>query len=157
MILGLCVEQSGSGPEIRDDAMNKLGPMGCRYGGQFAYVEIINSMTTPSRFTSAVALSTPIMSVAYLSLGMIGYWSRGRGVQEIIIFGTGMDVWSRIAAGAILFQVHVTACKQKRISGFNEPLQNGSVSCWEFCACTAHESANDDEHVQYRVSSFCCS
>jgi hypothetical protein len=62
-------------------------------------------MKKPGRFSSAVALSTPIMSVAYLSLGMIGYWSRGRGVQEIIIFGTGMDAWSRIAAGAILFQV----------------------------------------------------
>ena len=45
------------------------------------------------------------MSVAYLALGAIGYWSQGRCVQEIIIFGTGFDTWSRIAAGAILFQV----------------------------------------------------
>ena len=45
------------------------------------------------------------MSVAYLALGAIGYWSQGRSVQEIIIFGTGFDVWSRVAAGAILFQV----------------------------------------------------
>lgn len=78
----------------------------CRYGGQFAYVEIMNSMKKPAQFTSAVALATPIMSGAYLCLGMIGYWSRGRSVEEIIIFGTGMDVWSRVAAGAILFQVH---------------------------------------------------
>ena len=63
-------------------------------------------MKKPAQFTSAVALATPIMSGAYLCLGMIGYWSRGRGVQEIIIFGTGVDVWSRVAAGAILFQVH---------------------------------------------------
>lgn len=74
------------------------------YGGQFAYVEIMHSMKKPALFTSAVALATPIMSGAYLCLGMIGYWSQGRGVQEIIIFGTGMDVWSRVAAGAILFQ-----------------------------------------------------
>ena len=45
------------------------------------------------------------MSIAYLALGAIGYWSQGQSVQEIIIFGTGFDVWSRIAAGAILFQV----------------------------------------------------
>lgn len=76
----------------------------CRYGGQFAYVEIINSMRQPGRFTSAVSASTPVMSVAYLALGAIGYWSQGVGVQEIIIFGTGFDTWSRIAAGAILFQ-----------------------------------------------------
>ncbi|CAL5220298.1 g2283 [Coccomyxa viridis] len=74
------------------------------YGGQFAYVEIMNSMRQPGRFTSAVSTSTPVMSVAYLALGAIGYWSQGMGVQEIIIFGTGYDTWSRIAAGAILFQ-----------------------------------------------------
>ena len=68
-------------------------------------VEIMNSMRQPGRFTSAVSTSTPVMSVAYLALGAIGYWSQGMGVQEIIIFGTGYDTWSRIAAGAILFQV----------------------------------------------------
>ena len=62
-------------------------------------------MRQPGRFTSAVSASTPVMSVAYLALGAIGYWSQGRSVQEIIIFGTGFDVWSRVAAGAILFQV----------------------------------------------------
>ncbi len=62
-------------------------------------------MRQPGRFTSAVSASTPVMSVAYLALGAIGYWSQGMGVQEIIIFGTGYDTWSRIAAGAILFQV----------------------------------------------------
>ena len=97
--------QSNSNTRRSRGNLNSNLGLACRYGGQFAYVEIINSMKKPARFTSAVALSTPIMSVAYLSLGVIGYWSRGRGVQEIIIFGTGMDVWSRIAAGAILFQV----------------------------------------------------
>ncbi len=63
-------------------------------------------MRQPGRFTSAVSFSTPVMSVAYLALGAIGYWSQGMGVQEIIIFGTGYDTWSRIAAGAILFQVN---------------------------------------------------
>ena len=62
-------------------------------------------MRQPGRFTSAVSFSTPVMSVAYLALGAIGYWSQGMGVQEIIIFGTGYDTWSRVAAGAILFQV----------------------------------------------------
>ena len=83
----------------------KQRPWPRRYGGQFAYVEIMNSMRQPGRFTSAVSTSTPVMSVAYLALGAIGYWSQGMGVQEIIIFGTGYDTWSRIAAGAILFQV----------------------------------------------------
>lgn len=83
----------------------------CRYGGQFAYVEIINSMRQPGRFTAAVSAATPVMSVAYLALGAIGYWSQGMGVQEIIIFGTGFDTWSRIAAGAILFQAsHYPPC-----------------------------------------------
>ena len=45
------------------------------------------------------------MSAAYLALGVIGYWSRGGGVDEIIIFAMGTDTWSRVAAGAILFQV----------------------------------------------------
>ena len=62
-------------------------------------------MRQPSRFAAAVSLSTPIMSVVYLGVGIIGYWSRGRGVQEIIIFAMGTDTWSRVAAGAILFQV----------------------------------------------------
>lgn len=62
-------------------------------------------MERPSMFSTAVSLSTPIMSLAYLSLGVIGYWSKGSDVPEIIIFGTGTDVWARVAAGAILFQV----------------------------------------------------
>jgi hypothetical protein len=61
-------------------------------------------MERPAKFSTAVALSTPIMSVAYLSLGVIGYWSKGGTVPEIIIFGTGVDAWARVAAGAILFQ-----------------------------------------------------
>jgi hypothetical protein len=68
-------------------------------------VEIINCMAQPSKFSLALSLSTPIMSLAYVSLGAIGYWSRGADVPEIIIFGTGEDAWARVAAGAILFQV----------------------------------------------------
>lgn len=108
--------------------------MGCRYGGQFAYVEVINSMKKPAQFTSAVALATPIMSGAYLCLGMIGYWSRGRGVQEIIIFGTGMDVWSRVAAGAILFQV----------DGLPLPLQRASMEQRNTSSCgTCYRNLGD--------------
>ena len=55
----------------------------CRYGGQFAYVEIMNSMRQPGRFTSAVSFSTPVMSVAYLALGAIGYWSQGMGSPTV--------------------------------------------------------------------------
>ena len=92
-------------------AFQQIALCACRYGGQFAYVEIINSMRQPGRFTAAVSASTPVMSVAYLALGAIGYWSQGMGVQEIIIFGTGFDTWSRIAAGAILFQAsHYPPC-----------------------------------------------
>ena len=52
------------------------------------------------------------MSAAYLALGVIGYWSRGTGVQEIIIFSMGTDAWSRVAAGAILFQACAAAPMQ---------------------------------------------
>lgn len=67
-------------------------------------MEIMGSMRQPSRFSGAVSLSTPIMSATYLAVGVIGYWSQGRDAQEIIIFALGTDAWSRVAAGAILFQ-----------------------------------------------------
>ena len=53
------------------------------------------------------------MSAAYLALGVIGYWSRGGGVDEIIIFAMGTDAWSRVAAGAILFQVPLSEILQR--------------------------------------------
>lgn len=76
----------------------------CRYGGQFAFVEVINAMQRPSEFASAVRASTAVMGVAYVALGGIGYWSMGAVVPSVIIFGIGSGMFARLAANAILAQ-----------------------------------------------------
>ena len=45
-----------------------------RYGGQFAFVEVINSMQKPSQFPAVVSLSTLMMGAGYVGIGMMGYW-----------------------------------------------------------------------------------
>ena len=45
-----------------------------RYGGQFAFVEVINSMQQPKQFPGVVSSSTAIMGAAFVGIGMIGYW-----------------------------------------------------------------------------------
>ena len=45
-----------------------------RFGGQFAFVEVINSMQTPSHFPRVVGLSTLLMGCAFAGIGAIGYW-----------------------------------------------------------------------------------
>jgi vesicular inhibitory amino acid transporter len=45
-----------------------------RYGGQFAFVEVINSMQQPKHFPGIVSFSTAIMGAGYVGIGMIGYW-----------------------------------------------------------------------------------
>lgn len=45
-----------------------------RYGGQFAFVEVINSMQQPKLFPGIVSFSTAIMGAGYVGIGMIGYW-----------------------------------------------------------------------------------
>ena len=76
----------------------------CRYGGQFAFVEVINAMQRPSEFASAVRASTAVMGIAYVALGGIGYWSMGAVVPSVIIFGIGSGMFARLAANAILAQ-----------------------------------------------------
>jgi hypothetical protein len=45
-----------------------------RFGGQFAFVEVINSMQTPTHFPRVVGLSTLLMGAAFAGIGAIGYW-----------------------------------------------------------------------------------
>ena len=45
-----------------------------RFGGQFAFVEVINSMQTPTHFPRVVGLSTMLMGGAFAGIGAIGYW-----------------------------------------------------------------------------------
>ena len=61
-------------------------------------------MKAPSRFTGAMALATTVMALTYVALGAVGYRSQGLSVSEIIIFGLGCGIMSRLAAGFILFQ-----------------------------------------------------
>ena len=44
------------------------------YGGQFAFVEVINSMQKPKQFPGVVTASTLLMGVGYMGIGAIGYW-----------------------------------------------------------------------------------
>jgi hypothetical protein len=82
---------------------------GRRYGGQFAFVEVINAMQRPTEFASAVRASTAVMGTAYVALGGIGYWSMGAVVPSVIIFGIGSGVFARLAANAILAQARPRA------------------------------------------------
>lgn len=45
-----------------------------RYGGQFAFVEVINSMQQPKQFPGVISFSTAIMGAAFVGIGIIGYW-----------------------------------------------------------------------------------
>ncbi|BDA41975.1 probable amino acid transporter AVT1D [Coccomyxa sp. Obi] len=74
------------------------------YGGQFAFVEVINSMQQPKQFPGVISFSTSIMGAAFVGIGMIGYWSRGIAVPDVIIFGIGDDWLARAACNAILIQ-----------------------------------------------------
>ncbi|EIE25419.1 hypothetical protein COCSUDRAFT_46708 [Coccomyxa subellipsoidea C-169] len=74
------------------------------YGGQFAFVEVINSMQQPRHFPGIVSFSTAIMGIGYVGIGMIGYWARGIAVPDVIIFGIGDDWLARAACNAILIQ-----------------------------------------------------
>ena len=44
------------------------------YGGQFAFVEVINSMQKPKQFPKVVTASTLLMGLGYMGIGAIGYW-----------------------------------------------------------------------------------
>ena len=44
------------------------------YGGQFAFVEVINSMQKPKQFPGVVTGSTLLMGLGYIGIGAIGYW-----------------------------------------------------------------------------------
>lgn len=74
------------------------------FGGQFAFMEIITHMQQPRHFPRAVTICTIIMAFLYGALGFIGYWSKGEGVADIIIFSIGSGLWGRVAAGLILLQ-----------------------------------------------------
>ncbi len=45
------------------------------------------------------------MTAMYGGLGAAGYWSRGAGIKEIIIFALGTSPRVRVAAAFILAQV----------------------------------------------------
>ena len=92
------------------------------YGGQFAFVEVINAMQRPAEFASAVRASTAVMGTAYVALGGIGYWSMGAVVPSVIIFGIGSGLFARLAANAILAQARLLPCSL--------PLINSCYACW---------------------------
>ena len=48
--------------------------------------------------------ATAVMTLAYSTLGAVGYASRGSKVHEIVIFALGEGPWERAAAAAVLLQ-----------------------------------------------------
>jgi vesicular inhibitory amino acid transporter len=74
------------------------------FGGQFAFVEIITSMREPLQFTKAISICTALMSTLYLTLGAVGYWSKGSNVAEIVVFSLGEGPLGRVAAACVLLQ-----------------------------------------------------
>ena len=61
-------------------------------------------MRRPARFARAAGAATAVMTLAYSTLGAVGYASRGARVHEIVIFALGDGPWERAAAGAVLLQ-----------------------------------------------------
>jgi solute carrier family 32 (vesicular inhibitory amino acid transporter) len=61
-------------------------------------------MRQPARFARAAGAATAVMTLAYATLGSVGYASRGARVHEIVIFALGEGPWERAAAGAVLLQ-----------------------------------------------------
>ena len=61
-------------------------------------------MRRPARFARAAGAATAVMTLAYSTLGAVGYASRGARVHEIVIFALGEGPWERAAAGAVLLQ-----------------------------------------------------
>lgn len=61
-------------------------------------------MRRPSKFACAAGAATAVMTVAYSTLGAVGYASRGSRVHEIVIFALGEGPWERAAAAAVLLQ-----------------------------------------------------
>ncbi|EFJ49048.1 hypothetical protein VOLCADRAFT_104490 [Volvox carteri f. nagariensis] len=74
------------------------------YGGQFAFLELITSMRTPTSFSLSVMQCTVIMTALYSGFGAVGYWSKGSGVNGIVIFNMNPGPAAQIAAGFIFFQ-----------------------------------------------------
>ena len=61
-------------------------------------------MRQPFKFARAAGAATAVMTLAYSTLGAVGYASRGARVHEIVIFALGEGKWERAAAGAVLLQ-----------------------------------------------------
>lgn len=66
--------------------------------------ELMTDMKTPTEFPKAISVCTVIMSSLYASLGAAGYWSKGLGVADIVIFSLGESPAARVAAACILVQ-----------------------------------------------------
>ena len=74
------------------------------FGGQFAFIELITSMREPLQFSKAISICTAMMSTLYLTLGAVGYWSKGSNVAEIVVFSLGEGLLGRVAAACVLVQ-----------------------------------------------------
>lgn len=77
------------------------------FGGQFAFLELLTSMRTPSQFTGSVVACTAIMTAMYGSLGAVGYGSKGSSMHGIAVFNMTPGRAAQIAAAFIFIQVGV--------------------------------------------------
>lgn len=74
------------------------------FGGQFAFLELLTSMRTPSQFTGSVVACTAIMTAMYGSLGAVGYGSKGSSMHGIAVFNMTPGRAAQIAAAFIFIQ-----------------------------------------------------
>lgn len=81
-----------------------VGAIVFAFGGQFAFVEVQASMKKPQDFPKAVNLCTLLMGGLYLAVGVVGWWSKGDKITEILIFSLEDTPLVRFAAGCILLQ-----------------------------------------------------
>lgn len=70
----------------------------------------------PGRFPVAISVCTGIMTTLYVGLGAAGYYSKGSGVAEIVIFSLGEGPAARFASGCILVQA-LSQCERRAGAG----------------------------------------
>ncbi len=91
-------------------------PLHAAFGGQFAFLELLTSMRTPSQFTGSVVACTAIMTAMYGGLGAVGYGSKGSSIHGIAVFNMTPGRAAQIAAAFIFIQVTITEKANERLS-----------------------------------------
>lgn len=96
----------------------------------------------PGRFPVAISVCTGIMTTLYVGLGAAGYYSKGSGVAEIVIFSLGEGPAARFASGCILVQA-LSQCERRAGAGGGGEAASHAVSLAGACAAARSDVSPD--------------